>query len=246
MHRGELARARRHLAEGVRLIAETPPTTVPWQNSAVSCVAYASWTASLLGRSEEARRLLRTSRALSEEGDNAYAKAIHYALCTEHFMFENDVDGCLRYADRAVEISSENDFAFWLGTGLVMRGWSLGRRGEFDDAFDAIDEGIAVFEATDAGVQLANWHGLRAETLLAANRLDEALDAACHALACADRAEDMYFAPRIHAAAATVLRALGRGTEADRSLETGRDLARRFGLADRILDVAAPHRDADV
>jgi tetratricopeptide (TPR) repeat protein len=236
LHRGELHLALSHLEKGLAAIAGETPTTTQAQNAAVSCVAYAAWVARMLGRHEEAAQWLERSRTLCFLHDNAYADAIHHALGTESFMFDADAEGCREYADRAVAVSREHGFAFWLGTGLVMRGWALGQCGEFDAAFADIDEGIAVFEATGARVQLANWHGLRSETLLAAGRHVEALSAARHALDCAARAEDVYFTPRIHAvAAACAADRPQMASLAQTHRQAATRLARKFQMTDLVL-----------
>ncbi|TCP42894.1 ATP-binding protein [Rhodovulum marinum] len=241
MHRGTLATALNHLATGLAAIETAPPATMPAQNAATSCAAYASWVARMMGRQAQAAAFLDRSRALAELQENPFAAAIHFALCSESYMVADDVPACLDYADRAVALSRDHDFAFWLGTGLVMRGWALGRQGAHHAAFAAYDEGIAVFEATDARVQLANWHGLRAETLLAAGRDRAALGAAQHALTCARRAEDVYFTPRIHAVAARAQARLGHPDRAADHDRQAAALARRFGMGAHVLNLALPN-----
>jgi len=238
MHRGELAAAFGHLKTGLEAIAGAPRLSAPVQNVAVTCAVYAAWVARLTGRDADASRFLARSRSLALLQDNPFAEAIHYAIGAATFMLVDDAPGCLDYADRAIALSREHAFVFWSGTGLVLKGWALGRGGTFDAAFEALDEGVAVFEDAGAGVQLANWHGLKAETLLAAGRPDEALETAEHALACAERAEDVFYTPRIHAVAAAAHAAEGDCAQAEARLRTAAGLARRFGMAERILALA--------
>ncbi|MCB1876171.1 MAG: AAA family ATPase [Chromatiales bacterium] len=242
MHTGQLEHALAHLKTGLGYIEDLSPETIPAQNAAVACAAYAAWVASLLGRSGEARHFHARSEQLSLALKNPFAVAIHHALCAEHLMIEGNVTECLRYAEQAVAVSREHNFPFWLGTGLVMRGWALGQQGVFDDGLNTVNEGIAVFESTGAGVQLANWYGLKAETLLAAGQLREGIEAARHALNCAERAEDLYFVPRIHAVAARLNERLGTNDAPQWHKKQANTLARRFGLARRavVLD-ASPH-----
>lgn len=237
LHMGRVPEALGHLQDGLRAIGATPPATPPEQNSAVACASYGAWACALMGRGRDARHFEAVAADLAQVHDNAFARAIHTALCAEPFMFLGDAPPCLDRADRAVALGREHDFAFWLGTGLVMRGWALGQSGRMDDAFEALDEGIAVFERTGARVQLAHWHGLRAETLLRAGRAAEADRVARHALDCAERAKDVFFTPRIHAVAAQV--AAARGDDARRAAHRRRaeDRARRFGLGPRMLDL---------
>lgn len=238
MHMGELAGALEQLELGLAPLRDTPPATAQAQNSAVSCAAYASWVASMMGQEARALDLLDYSRQLATLRDNPYASAIHFALCSETWMYLGQIERCYDYGNSAVEISRENDFAFWLGTGLVMQGWSSGQLGRFDDAFDWIDEGIRVFAATGAGVQLANWHGLKSETQLRAGQVESALITAGDALNFADSVGDVYFTPRIYSAQAQALQTLGQTQAAETARQNAQARAQHFGL--RALGSAKP------
>ncbi|MEL7167208.1 MAG: AAA family ATPase [Pseudomonadota bacterium] len=198
MHMGRLPEAYGQLLLGLDAIEAFPPETAQAQNAAVSCAAYASWVASMMGERDQAIALVHRSRELADLRHNTYATAIHHALCLETHMFLGDLAACLEYSDTAIRVSTENEYAFWLGTGLVMRGWCLGQRAEYEAALDTIREGIDIFAGTGAGVQLANWHGLHAEILLRSSDNHGALAEAQRALDCAASVGDIYFCPRIH------------------------------------------------
>lgn len=236
VHTGQLDQALGYLTTGLAFLDDTPPESIPAQSAATACASYAAWAASLSGRYELAAKHHATSKTLSARLENPFARALHNALGSEHRMFEGDVAGCLDLADRAVEISRQHDFAFWLGTGLVMRGWALGCRGDMQAAFDALDEGIDVFTATGAGVQMANWYGLKAEVLLRADQPAEALEAARHALDCAEKTGDVFFTPRIHAVMSQAQNRLGDSAAAQMHSKTAHDLARDFAMTLRMLE----------
>lgn len=227
MHLGQIEAALEHLQTGLEFIKHEPPRTLPKQNAAVSCACYAAWSA----HSDLARQFYETSQRLTQVLKNPFALAIHYSLSAEYLMFEGDIDECLLIADQAVSTSREHHFNFWLGTGLMMRGWALGQRDEFEQAFEAIDEGITVFESTGAGVQLANWYGLKAETQLAAGNWKAGLASVETALGHADLTEDLYFAPRIHTIAAKLHDHLGNKRDSVLHAKQGQKLAERFKLA---------------
>lgn len=235
LHRGATVKALTHLVSGLHNTGDTPPATLPAQNSAVACAAYAAWATSLSGDAAQARSYIERSGGLSAVFENPFAQAIHFALCSEPFMFMGDVAACLSFAERAVAVSREHNFDFWLSTGLVMRGWALGQMRDFAAGFDALDEGIAVFEAAGAGVQLANWYGLKAETFLAADQPEAGLDAARHALSCAQKAEDVFFTPRIHMTVSRLHGLLGAEDRAEEHARHAADLIRRFDMAPSFL-----------
>lgn len=242
VHQGDLAAGLEHLRKGLELILREPPETIQTQNAAVTCAAYASWVTSLAGAADRADEFVARSEAFSRLLENPFAEATHCGLCADAFLFQDKPAECLALAEQAVEISRAQGFPFWLGTGLIERGWALGRLGDYSAALECIDEGIAVFEATGAGVQLANWYGVKAETLLRAARMRDALAAARHALACAERTSDMFFVPRIHAVAAVAQEALGAPGQASRHQAQARSLAEAFGMTPRIIEIMLPRQ----
>ncbi len=235
MHVGQTSKAFKHLETAIDITNQYPPQTVPEQNAAVSCAAYAAWTASLLGRRADAVKYFNQSQQLAQIAKNPFAQAIHCALCAEYFMNEKDVSGCLSISDKAIAISREHHFDFWLGTGLVLRGWALGQQNHMNEAFIALDEGIAVFESTGAGVQLANWYGLKAETQLKAGQLQTGLDSVKTALKHVDLTGDVYFSPRIHAVAHAIYDKLGDNKQAAFHQSEAQSLAKDYDFSDSVI-----------
>lgn len=229
MHYGKIEQALHHLEQGLAHIKDQPPATVPEQNAAVSCAAYAAWCAEFLGQSTRAQNYYLQSQDLSELIKNPYAQAISYSLCSEHFMVAQNVDACLNLSKKGIEISQGHNFSFWLGTSLVLHGWALGQKGQMAAAFDHINEGITVFEATGAGVQLANWYGLKAQTELAAGLLPEAHASATTALTHAEKTQDVYFTPYIHQVLAKVYSQQSQPELAAQHQQLANKLAADFG-----------------
>ncbi|MCX7566516.1 AAA family ATPase [Sulfitobacter sp. F26169L] len=236
-HTGRLSEAMTHLVAGMDVVQNGFPKTITDQNSAVTCAAYAAWVSAMQGRFDDMQYYYAQSRDLSEVFENRFAQAIHLALCSEAFMFAGDVNTCLDLATRAVEMSRENGFPFWLGTGLVMRGWALGQKGDTELGLAELENGIAVFERTGAGVQLANWYGLKAETLFRAGRTEDAETAAEYALDRAEQAGDVWFKPRIYAVMERILTALDRPADADACALKVAQFAKREHLAASFITV---------
>jgi tetratricopeptide (TPR) repeat protein len=234
MHLGKISEAREYLVRGLDCIADSPPKTLPEQNAATSCAAYAAWCSSMLGEQSAMRRFYRASKGFAEIQPNPYAMAIHYALSAESFMVDDDVQSCCKYAEKAVDVSREHNFNHWLGTGLVMRGWALGHDGKIDASLLSFDEGIAVYESTGAIVQLSNWNGLKAEILLLAERYKEAICTAELALDFAAKTSDQYFTPRIHAVCAEAYRVLDEHEQYEYHSSKARSLTEAFGMDARV------------
>lgn len=239
-HTGQLKLALKHLESGLAFIDIAAPESIPSQNAAVACAAYAAWAASMSGDSGLAAEYFNASATLSRALENPFATAVHLGLCAQYFLIEDDVDACLDLATESVAISRQYDFAFWCGSGLVLRSWALSRRGQHLDARAVFEEGISVFEATGAGVQLANYYGLKAEAFLIADEIEAGLQAAEHALAFADRTNDKFYTPRIHATASLLYERQGKTELAAESARVAKALAVEFGIAERVIQLVLP------
>lgn len=233
-HMGRLDDARQHLDNGLEYAPEVAAATITDQNSAVTCAAYAAWVAGMRGKRDEMLRHVETSRKLSQVRENLFSEAIHFALCAEVFMFIDDVEKTSELARNAISLSREHGFPFWLGTGLVLQGWALGRVGKFEEALTSIEEGIAVFKRTGAGVQFTNWYGLKAETHLRAGQVALGIEEGQKALAIAEKNKDSWFTPRVHSVLAELHTLQGdndiavlHSNDADR-LKEARDLSSVF------------------
>jgi DNA-binding winged helix-turn-helix (wHTH) protein/tetratricopeptide (TPR) repeat protein len=230
MHMSDLDGARRHLDAGLALIGTAPPDTITLQNAAVTCAAYAAWVAALRGDTRTMHANIARSEDLGTALSNPFASAIHLSLCANVHMSVGEPDPCRSLAARAVELSRAQRYPFWLGTGLVLQGWAEGRTGDPLRGLDLIDEGIAVFNATGAGIQTANWLGIRAETCLASGRYDAGIESVSAALRNAEHYGDSWFVPRLHAIAAALCASAGRHGEAAGHADRARCLARQTGL----------------
>ena len=244
VHKGKLAEGLAHLEAGLEQLAIAPPGSIPAQNAAVACAAYAGWAAALMGDSAAARAHLVTSEGLRDLNDNPFAAAIHAGLGADLLIFAGDAEGGLALADEGIRISREQNFPFWLGTALVERGWARSRLGAVAEGIADIDEGIAIFEATGAGVQLANWYGFKAEALWIAGQDEDGYEAARHALDRAEETGDLYFTPRIHAVAARICARTGDADAATRHEAAAQTLARDIGVGAHVIDVRLPRRSA--
>ena len=198
-HKGQLSKAIFHLEKGLQHAQETALQNITSQNAAVTCAAYAAWVSGMQGRRSDLIAHCDRSRTLSEVRENPFARAIYLGLCTNAHMFAGDLTTTLELATQTVRLSREHGFPFWLGTGLVMQGWCLGQKGEFEQAIEMIDEGIVVFQATGAIVQFTKQYGLKAEIHLRAGQIEMGLAAADRAMKHAKRTDEVWFTPRVHA-----------------------------------------------
>ena len=196
-HLGAFSTAARHLDTACGLFADSAEVRAATRVPAVACHCYAAWTASFLGRSAAALNFCARAGAIADELVQPFSMSLYLALKAELLLFEGDVSGCLDTAREACAISLREGFPFWHGTALVNLGWAEAHAGDPARGLASLREGIAIFEATGARVQLANWYGLLAEVLHLDGDLAAARAAARTAADWAHRTGDVFFLPRI-------------------------------------------------
>jgi hypothetical protein len=112
-----------------------------------------------------------------------------------------------RYSSDLVELTTRQNFAFWLATGEVLRGWVR----SFDDTTEGIswiEGGIRNYRATGASRRVPFFLALKAEALHLADRSYEALEAIREAEAIAERFEEWWCA-ELHRLKGLFLTAMG-------------------------------------
>ena len=196
-HMGALPAAADHLDTACRLFADSAEVRAATRVPAVACHCYAAWTASFLGRSAEALAFCEAAGGIADALLQPFSMALHLALKAELLLFEGDVVACRETAREAAALSLREGFPFWHGTALVNLGWAEAHAGEPAGGLARLRDGIAIFEATGARVQLANWYGLQAEVLHLAGDHAAARSACDTAAGWARRTGDLFFLPRI-------------------------------------------------
>jgi DNA-binding winged helix-turn-helix (wHTH) protein len=197
LHKGDLKGASHHLEDACGLFAENASVRAATRVPAVACHCYAAWAASLSGRSDAALDFDARAGAIADELENPFSMALYLSLRAELLLFEGDVAGCKSAAHEACAISLREGFPFWHGTALVNLGWAEAHDGDPERGLASLQDGIAIFEATGARVQLANWYGLLAEVLVLTGELPAARTAIETATEWAQRTGDVFFLPRI-------------------------------------------------
>jgi hypothetical protein len=119
---------------------------------------------------------------------NSLAVALHFAAFLARY--ERNPAEVERLASDLIELSTVQNFAFWLACGKVSRGWARSASGDTDQGIASIDDGIRDYRATGSILITPCWLVLKAEALHLANRTSEALAAIADAESVAQRTEE--------------------------------------------------------
>ncbi len=228
-HCGELVAADSHLKRGINLAQEISEESVSSRISEVACLSYAAWARAHLGDDRRARDYMSDAVELAEGLSHPFTRALSLSLKAELHQFLNEVEECREVSGQAMHLSREQGFPFWEGTSTVLHGWSLTMCGKWDQGWDTIAHGCAVFEGTGARVQRAAWHSLRSEALLLRGNGEKALAEAEQGIRWCDSTGDSYQAPELHRLRGEALHKLGQVARSADAFQLAKQRARAQG-----------------
>ncbi len=157
-----------------------------------------------------------TCHALRDEGIsiakglndmNSLALTLNWAAALA--FFERNPAEVDRFASDLIELSTRQNFAYWLAAGAVHRGWARSASGDTVEGIPWIEHGIREYRATGAVLVLPYFLGLKAEALHLADRTSEALEAVKEAEAHAERTGERWCYAELHRLRGVFLAAMG-------------------------------------
>jgi predicted ATPase len=138
---------------------------------------------------------------------HALAVALNFAAFLGYY--EHNPTAVEHLASELIELSTRHNFAYWLATGAIFRGWARSASGDTAEGISWIEQGIRDFRATGSVLNLPSHLARKAEALHLADRTFEALEAINEAEALAERFEQRYFSAELHRLRGVFLVAIG-------------------------------------
>src|SRR5580704_6683919 len=124
------------------------------------------------------------------------AVALFYAAALGYFELNPAVVEHL--ASDLIELSTRHNFAHWLATGAIYRGWARSASGDTVAGIAEIEGGIGDYRAMGSMLFLPCFLALKAEALYFADRTFEALEALTEAEAVVERSEGRWWSAELH------------------------------------------------
>jgi adenylate cyclase len=127
---------------------------------------------------------------------HALAQALFWAVILGHL--EGNPAEVARLASDLIELSTRQNFAFWLPGGEILRGWARSASGSTAEGIAWIEDGIRDYRATGAMRRMPYFLALKAEALFFAGRFSEALEAITEAEGAVERSEERWWSAELH------------------------------------------------
>jgi predicted ATPase len=208
---GEFEPARRYATRGIQLWRSGGvPSPVEELNApAVSCLYYKALSGWHLGEIVSCSATMAEAISLAHELKDAYALAL--ALCHAAFLahYERTPAEVERLASNLIELSSGQNFAFWVFGGAILRGWARSVSGDSVEGLAEIEDGIGNWRATGSTLIVPYWLALKAEALHLADRTSKALEVIREAEAVLEKSEQYLWRADLHRLRGVFLTAMG-------------------------------------
>jgi tetratricopeptide (TPR) repeat protein len=208
---GDFESARKYAIRGVQiwrsggvrsLVEEVTAPAV----SCLFCEALFEWH---FGEIASCHPTMAEAISLANELNDTHALAV--ALWNAGILghHERNPDEVERLASDLIELSTRQNFAYWLAGGEVLRGWARSASGDTAEGISWILDGIEDWRATGAILAVPYYLALKAEALYLALRTSEALEAIREAEALAEEREERWWSAELHRLRGIFLTAMG-------------------------------------
>jgi len=161
-------------------------------------LSYVAKTLWLLGYPDQA--LKRAKEAVE------YARTLSHPLSltgAEFFLgvvqqFRHEAGAAQKTAERAIALSIEHGFAFWLGVATILRGSAMAQQRLEEDGIVQIEKGLSAYRLTAAEIGGPRWLSWLAEACIESGRLNDGLGVLAEALAGVKETEGHQYEPEIY------------------------------------------------
>ena len=207
---GDFESARQHAMCGVQIWRSggVQPRVQDVSSPAVVCLYYVALSEWHLGEiaSSDATMSEAISLAKALNDMPSLALALWHAAYLAHY--QRNLADVERLASDLIELSTRQNFAFFLAGGGVLRGWARAASGDTAQGLSWIEDGMAGFWDA-AGISRPFLLALKAEALHLADRTSEALETIKEAEALVERSGARYWFAELHRLRGAFLTAMG-------------------------------------
>jgi hypothetical protein len=209
---GDFGAARQYAISGIqvwrsgRVHSSIEEVTAP----AVTCLIFEALSEWHFGEIAFCKATMAEAIALARELNDTHALAVALWHADWLAHFERTPAEVERLASDVIELSTRQNFAFWLAGGEIFRGWVRSVSGDTAEGISWIEQGIRDFRATGAMLVVPYYLALMAEALYLAHRTSDALKVINEATAVAETSAERWWCAELHRLRGVFLASIGR------------------------------------
>jgi tetratricopeptide (TPR) repeat protein len=208
---GDFESALQYAMRGVQLwrSGSVQPSAEDFYTPAVGCLCLEAVSEWHLGEIASCHANMDEAISLAKELNDMNALAFALSWAANLALYERDPAEADRLASDLIELSTRQNFAYWLAEGKVLRGWARSASGDTAEGIPWIEHGIRDFRATGSTLLVPSFLAQKAEALHLADRTSEALEAIREAEAVVERSEVRFWCAELHRLRGVFLATLG-------------------------------------
>lgn len=177
----------------------------------VLCLCFAALAEWHFGKSASCRAAMAEAISVATELNDTHALALALFHAASVGQFDGDPVEVERLTAELIEVSTRQDFAFWLTAAKILRGWARSASGDAAGGLACIEEGIRDYRAAGATLYLPYILTLKAEALHRADRAAEALTAINEVEALIETSGERWWGAELYRLRGVLLAALDAG-----------------------------------
>jgi predicted ATPase len=179
------------------------------ETATVCCLCYDAVLDWHFGEIASCQAEMAEAIALAKEVNDMHGLAV--ALCYAAIVAHSNRNPAEveRFASDLIELSTRQNFPYWLVLGSIFRGWARSASGNTEEGISWIDDGIRDRRASGSILGIPFLLALKAEALYLADRTSQALDAINEAETLVQRFEDRHWCAEMHRLRGVFLEAIG-------------------------------------
>jgi predicted ATPase len=198
---GEFALAQEHIEQGLTLYDPQRHRSHAFlygSDPAVGCLSYAALVLWFLGYPDQA--LKRSHEALTLAQELSHPPGLVLPLVTAAFLHQSGREGqaTREQGEALIALSSEQEAAFLLAIGTILRGWALAEEEQEDEGIVQMRQGLAAHRATGAETLRPYFLALLADAYGKGGRAEEGLAVLAEALAHVDKTGERFYEAELY------------------------------------------------
>jgi len=176
---GEFSHARQHFEQSLALYdpqEHRAHAEVYGQDPGVALLSHGCCILWHLGYPDQALKRSQEAIALAEAQEHPFSLA--FALCYSAMMHQYrwEPQIVLALTERAIQLSTEQGFVFWLAQARFLRGWALVAGGQTAEGIAEMHQALADWRATGTEFLIAYTNALLAEAYLGSGQAQQGLE----------------------------------------------------------------------
>lgn len=163
---GQLKAAQEHWLEGACLhenLSLPCRTCFTGQDVGISTYSFLAWNSWFLGQPETALRYAEMAVDLAQQRAHPYSTSLAMTMKAIFHQVQGDLAQLQIDVERAITMTQEQHFKFWLAEGKIMAGWVELEQGNLEAGIAQLRQGIADHQATGARISQTQFLGLLAQ-----------------------------------------------------------------------------------